>query len=383
MQRNPFKTPGMTLAQKLWQVNWSMLLLIVAVATVGFAMLYSAANGSMDPWASRQMVRFVGGLGLMFLVALVDMRVWLRYAYPIYGVVLLLLAAVELVGTIGMGAQRWIDLGLFNLQPSELMKLALVLALARYFHCLNFEDIGRPTRLLAPLLMVAVPVALVLFQPDLGTAGMLLLGSGAVFFLAGVRLWKFVVVILAGLAAIPVAWNLMHDYQRQRILTFLDPERDPLGAGYHILQSKIALGSGGMFGKGFLLGTQSHLNFLPEKQTDFIFTMLAEEFGLVGGILLLGLYALLLIYGFAIALRCRSQFGRLVAMGATTTLFLYVFINVAMVIGLIPVVGVPLPLVSYGGTVMMTILVGFGLMMNVYIHRDLPIGRHGADPGIG
>jgi len=225
--------------------------------------------------------------------------------------------------------------------------------------------------------MVIMPVALVLRQPDLGTAMLLLIGSGAMFFLGGVRIWKFVLVGLVGLASVPVIWSMLHTYQKKRIMTFLSPESDPLGAGYHILQSKIALGSGGVFGNGFLKGTQSHLRFLPEKQTDFIFTMYAEEFGLAGGLILIALYAVIIFYGFAIAMRSRSHFGRLVAMGVATTFFLYVFMNIAMVMGLIPVVGVPLPLISYGGTAMMTVLIGFGLMMNVYVHRDTRISRYG------
>jgi rod shape determining protein RodA len=277
-----------------------------------------------------------------------------------------------------MGAQRWIDLGGINLQPSELMKVALVLALARYFHGGNIEEIGRPTFLLAPLLMVAAPTAFVLRQPDLGTAVMLVIGSGAIFFVAGVKIWKFLVLLLVALISAPASWQFLREYQKQRVLTFLNPESDPLGSGYHIIQSKIALGSGGVFGKGFMQGSQSHLSFLPEKQTDFIFTMLAEEFGLIGGLVLLGLYMLILAFGFNIANNCRNQFGRLVSMGVTTTFFLYVFINIAMVMGLIPVVGVPLPLVSYGGTAMMTLLLGFGVLLSVDINRDEPIGRRGA-----
>ncbi len=237
----------------------------------------------------------------------------------------------------------------------------------------------RPLFVVPPLLMVAAPSALVLRQPDLGTALMLVIAGGAIFFAAGVRMWKFAVVGTAAIVSVPVTWQFLRDYQRTRVLSFLDPENDPLGAGYHIIQSKIALGSGGMFGKGFLQGSQSHLNFLPEKQTDFIFTLLAEEWGLVGGLTLLGLYVLLLVYGFAISLRSRNHFGRLLGMGVTTTFFLYVFINIAMVMGLIPVVGVPLPLISYGGTAMLTLLFGFGLLLGVYVHRDMVIGRRGAE----
>ena len=377
MARDFFNTPGLSLRQRMWHIHWLFVLLLIGTAIVGFAMLYSAANGNMEPWAIRQMIRFGVGLVVMLAVAMTNIRLWLRYAYVFYAITLGLLAAVELGGAVGMGAQRWIDLGVINLQPSELMKIALVLALARYFHCGRLEDISRPFFLVMPLLMVFIPSALVLRQPDLGTALMLIIGSGAIFFLAGVRIWKFVVVFVLALVAAPVGWQFLREYQKQRVLTFLDPETDPLGAGYHIIQSKIALGSGGLFGKGFMQGTQSHLSFLPEKQTDFIFTMLAEELGLVGGLALLGLYLLILIYGFSMALGCRNQFGRLVGLGVTTTFFLYVFINIAMVMGIVPVVGVPLPLISYGGTAMMTLMFGFGLLLMVHIQRDESIGRQG------
>lgn len=366
-----------SLGDKLLHLNWGMVLLILATASVGFAMLYSAANGNMNPWATRQMARLGVGMLAMFIVALIDLRFWLRLAYPSYFIGLLLLAAVEFNGSIGMGAQRWLDLGFFQLQPSEVMKIALVMALARYFHGVEPEDIGRISYLLIPVAMIAAPAALVLRQPDLGTAMVVVMIGAVMFWLAGVRLWMFMVVGVAVIAAIPIAWQTMHGYQRQRILTFMNPESDPLGSGYHIMQSKIALGSGGLFGKGFLQGTQSHLNFLPEKQTDFIFTMLAEEFGLLGGLGTLGLFLLLVAYGVAISLRCRSQFGRLLALGTTTSFFLYLFINVAMVMGLVPVVGVPLPLISYGGTAMLTVLIGFGLLMSVSLHRDTYINRRG------
>ncbi len=367
----------MTLGEKLWQMSWSLVLLVIAIAGIGFLMLYSAANGSLDPWTSRQMARFSVGLVLMLGLALVDVRLFMRYAYAVYGIALALLVLVEVKGTIGMGAQRWIDLGFFQLQPSEVMKISLVLALARYFHGASIDDVGRPGYLLPPIALVLAPVALVLKQPDLGTALMLLMGSAVLFFLSGVRMWVFGLVAAVGVGTVPIAWQFLHEYQKKRVLTFLNPENDPLGAGYHIMQSKIALGSGGLFGKGFMQGTQSHLNFLPERQTDFIFTMLAEELGLVGGLILIGLYVLVLVYGFAITLRCRQQFGRLVAIGVTTTFFLYVFINIAMVMGLIPVVGVPLPLISYGGTAMLTLMIGLGIMMSVHVHRDVQMGRRG------
>ncbi|MBT3910457.1 MAG: rod shape-determining protein RodA [Rhodospirillaceae bacterium] len=379
MREDSLNQPEFTFGQKLLNLHWFLVFLICMTAAIGVAMLYSAANGSFQPWASRHMVRFGVGLVVMITIALIDVRIWLRYAYVFYGLSLVLLILVEIMGYVGMGAQRWLDLGYFNLQPSELMKIALVLALARYFHGLSLEDVERPTRLIMPLLMVFTPAGLVLRQPDLGTALMLILASGGIFFVAGVRIWKFALVIVSGLIAAPVGWQFLHEYQKARIMTFLNPEADPLGAGYHIIQSKIALGSGGMTGKGYMQGTQGHLNFLPEMQTDFIFTMLAEEFGLVGGLGLLAMYGLLLVYGVAIATRSYSQFGRLVAMGVTVTFFLYVFINIAMVMGLIPVVGVPLPLISYGGTAMMTLLIGFGLLIGVWVHRDVVIGRRGGD----
>jgi rod shape determining protein RodA len=365
------------IALKLLGINWGLLLLLVCIAGIGFAMLYSAANGHWQPWAGKQAARFAVAVVVMMMVAVVDLRFWLRSAYAFYAVAFLLLIAVEVRGAVGMGAQRWIDLGVIQIQPSELMKIAVVLVLARYFSGLTHEEIGRPTRLFLPILIIMIPAAMVLKQPDLGTAMMLVLGGGAMFFLVGVRWWKFALVIAAGGGVVPLAWRFLKDYQKNRIYTFLDPENDPLGAGYHSLQSKIAIGSGGLFGKGYMLGSQSHLSFLPERQTDFIFTMLAEEFGLVGGLVLLALYTLVFVYGFAIAFRSRSNFGRLLALGITINVFLYVFINTAMVMGLIPVVGVPLPLISYGGTAMLTVMFGFGLVMCVYVHRDARIGRGG------
>ncbi|MBM3490150.1 MAG: rod shape-determining protein RodA [Alphaproteobacteria bacterium] len=370
---------GPSLGQKLREVNWGLVALLTLIACVGFVMQYSAAGGNWEPWASRQILRFGFGVVLLVAVAVIELKFWYRIAYVLYGVGLALLMAVEIMGTVGMGAQRWVDLGIVQLQPSEVMKVALTLVLARYFHGILPEEIGRLRVVVPPLLLVLPPVALVLKQPDLGTAVMLLLSAAAVCFIAGVRIWKFVLAIAATLVALPLTWQYaLHDYQRNRVLTFLDPERDPLGTGYHITQSKIALGSGGLFGRGYLQGTQSHLSFLPEHRTDFIFTMLAEELGMVGGICLLGLYLLVLAYGAGIALRSRNQFGRLLAFGVTTTFFIYVFVNIAMVMGMVPVVGIPLPLVSYGGTSMMTLLVAFGLVLCVYVHRDFTFNRRAA-----
>lgn len=368
--------PTLTLGDKIWRIRWGMVLLLALIAGVGTLALYSAGGMKPDPWAARHAARFGVALALALLVALVDIRVWMRLAYPFYIVSVLLLVAVDLMGKGAMGAQRWLDFKVIQIQPSELMKIALVMALARYYHHLSREQVGRVVYVLPPALAMLVPVGLVMVQPDLGTAMVLLFAGTAVMFVAGVRLWKFLLAGLLAVAALPVAWSMMRDYQRGRVLTFLDPDRDPLGAGYHITQSKIAIGSGGLFGKGFGQGTQSALNFLPEKHTDFIFTMWTEETGLLGGATLLLLFAALLAYGFVIARSSRHHFGRLLAMGVTINVFLYVFINVAMVMGLIPVVGVPLPLVSYGGTAMLTVLFACGLLLGVSIHRDMVIARN-------
>jgi rod shape determining protein RodA len=363
--------------EKLRGISWGLVVLVLVAASCGIAVLYSAADGNMQPWAATQMIRFAIALVPMLGAALLGIRHWFRAAYWVYAVALALVVAVDLRGFVGMGARRWIDLGLIQLQPSSLMNIALVLALARYFHVRTEGDIARVRFLLPPALMILIPAALVLKQPDLGTAIMLLLTGAALFFIAGVRLRFFALMGLAVAGAAPTGWHFLRDYQKNRIYTFLDPESDPLGAGYHILQSKIALGSGGFFGRGFLNGSQSHLSFLPEKQTDFIFTTLAEEFGFVGGIALLALYGLIVGYGFVIALRCRSYFGRLLGLGIVTNFSLYVFINTAMVMGLIPVVGVPLPLISYGGTAMLAVMFGFGLVLNVGVHREVRLNRKG------
>ncbi|MDE1901777.1 MAG: rod shape-determining protein RodA [Alphaproteobacteria bacterium] len=368
----------LSLPEKIRHLNWGMVALIVAIGLIGIALLYSAGGKNWHPWAEPQLIRFAAGLCLMMVIALSDMRWWLHYAYPMYGIMLFLLVVVEVMGHIGMGAQRWINLGFFVIQPSELMKITLVLALAKYFHSLSMEDIGQPFKLLPPVAMVLAPVGLVLLQPNLGTATLLTLASAAVFFTGGVRWWKFVIVIAIAAAILPIGWHHLHDYQKARLMTFMNPGADPLGRGYNILQSKIALGSGGVFGRGFGQGTQSQLQFLPEKHTDFIFVVLAEEFGMFGALFLLFLYFLLIAYGFIIALTCRNQFGRLAAFGLTVTFFLYVFVNVAMVTGTIPVVGIPLPLVSYGGTAMLTLLIGCGLLLSISLHRDLRISRTGA-----
>ena len=370
-----FRNKSLSLMEKFWGISFSYVLMIFLLATIGIVMLYSAANGNWRPWAGPQLLRFGMGVAAMMFMAFLDVRVFLRYAYLFYFGVLGLLVIVEIGGHVGMGAQRWINLGFMKLQPSELMKIALVLALARYFNSRTLQSIETIKGIIIPLLMVMVPVGLVLIQPDLGTALMLLFTAGAMFFVVGVQLWKFAFVVISGVVSLPIVWHFLHNYQKNRVLTFLDPERDPLGSGYHIIQSKIALGSGGIFGKGFLNGTQSHLNFLPEKHTDFIFTMLSEEFGMIGAVFVILLNFLIIAYSFVFALRSASYFGKLMAIGLTTSYFLYVIINIAMVLGLLPVVGVPLPLISYGGTVIISVMTGFGIILAVNTNRNINIGK--------
>ena len=370
-----FRNQSMTIREKLYNISFSYVMFIVILAAIGIVMLYSAANGNWSPWAINQLIRFGMGFAVMIVLALTDIKLLLRYAYIFYFITLILLVVVEVAGHTGMGATRWINLGFIKLQPSEFMKIAMVLVLARYFHTSSLQSIESVRGIIPPLLMAIFPAFLIVLQPDLGTALMLIFTTAAMFFAVGVQIWKFVVVFIGGLVTIPFAWHFLHDYQQNRVLTFLNPERDPLGAGYHIIQSKIALGSGGVFGKGFLKGSQSHLNFLPEKHTDFIFTMLSEEFGLVGAVLVVILNILILAYSYSFALKSTSYFGKLLAIGLATNYFMYVFINIAMVLGLQPVVCIPLPLISYGGTVMLSIMASFGIILCVHINRNVPLGK--------
>ncbi|MCL5778777.1 rod shape-determining protein RodA [Limibaculum sp. FT325] len=366
--------PG--LLARLLRLDWALVLLLGAIASVGFLMLYSVAGGKLDPWSARQMTRFGAGLVIMLIVALIDIRFW-KWASPFaYLVALALLVAVEVAGETGMGATRWIDLGPIQLQPSELMKIAIVLVLARYYTWLSRDLTSHPLWLIPPLLLILVPMVLVLKQPDLGTALLIAMSGAVVMFLAGVSIWYFGAaaaaaggVVWAVMASRGTDWQLLKDYQYRRILTFLDPEQDPLGAGYHITQSKIAMGSGGFSGRGFMQGTQSRLNFLPEKHTDFIFTTLSEEFGFVGSASLLGLYVLVIVFCFVSMARNRDRFGALITGGLAATFFFFWAINMAMVMGLVPVVGVPLPLVSYGGSAMLVLMIAFGLIQSAHVHR--------------
>jgi rod shape determining protein RodA len=380
LERRLIRETSFGLAGKLWRISWTYVLLLCALAGVGYAALYSAGGGSAEPYASHHILRFAFGLMLMLSIALVDIRFIARLSWPAYAVAVTLLVLVLHMGHVGKGAQRWIDLAGMQWQPSEMMKIALVMALASWFHKASWEQMGNPLFLLPPALAVAVPVVLIVKEPNLGTAVIVAAVGAAVFLAAGIRWWKVgLIAAVIGLVA-PIAYGHLHDYQRARIITFLSPESDPLGTGYNIIQSKIALGSGGMWGQGFLQGTQGNLNFLPEKQTDFIFTMLGEEFGFVGGVAVLGLLALIVLGAMGIALRCRHQYGRLLALGIGMNFFMYVFVNVAMVMGAIPVGGVPLPLVSHGGSAMIMVMVGFGLLMSVHVHRDVEFGEGRDNP---
>lgn len=362
-------------AGKIVRLNWTLILLITLASIIGFITLYSAAEGSFDPWSGKQIVRFLGLLPLMIFIALIDIRFWYKIAYPLYILAFITLVLTEFMGVTALGATRWLRIGFINIQPSEIMKLCMVFTLAKYFHNNSMANIRSTLHLIIPIVMVIVPVLLILKQPDMGTALILLFVTTTMFFATGVQIWKFLLVGIGGVSVMPMIWKHMHDYQRDRITSFLDPENDPLGNGYNILQSKIAIGSGGFAGKGFLKGTQSQLSFLPEKQTDFIFTMYTEEFGFVGGVTIIAIYTAIIAYGIVIAINSRNHFGRMMAIGITSVFFFHVFINIAMVMGLMPIVGVPLPLLSYGGTIMTTVLISMGLLLNVHIYKDEKIDK--------
>jgi len=372
------RTVQKSVLQRLFSLNWVIVAIIFVIGLTGVAMLYSVAGGQMEPWASRHALRLGFALVVMLVIAVIDIRYWMALAYPAWIMGLLLLLLVAGVGSVGMGGQRWLDVGFMRLQPSELMKIAVIMALARYYHARTYTQGRRLTSLALPLVLIVLPAILVIKQPDLGTGLTIIAGGAAVIFLAGVPSWIFISV---GVAAVPASfaiWPYLNEYQKNRVITFFNPEADPLGAGYQITQSKIALGSGGMTGKGFLEGTQSHLNFLPEMKTDFIFTVLVEEFGLFGAVTVLLLYAAVLMYGLLMGIGCRNQFGRLMASGLAMALFFYILINIGMVMGLMPVVGVPLPLISYGGSAMLTWAIAYGLILSVATHRHVTLAPRGS-----
>ena len=362
--------------RKILFINWGLVALIIGAASSGFVMLISVAGGSLDPWASAQMLRFSIGFVGMFVIAMTPIWIWRNVSVPIYIIALLLLLLVEFLGRTGMGAQRWINLGFINLQPSEVAKIALVMLMAAYYDWLPSDKVSRPFWVLVPLIFISLPVLLVIQQPDLGTSILLLLSGVTVMFLAGVH-WIYFGTVMALSTGLVIAlfksrgteWQLLQEYQFLRIDTFLNPDSDPLGAGYHITQSKIALGSGGWTGRGFMEGTQSRLNFLPEKHTDFIFTTIAEELGFIGTISILAIYVAIIIFCLFSALRHKERFSSLLSLGLTVTFFLFFAVNMSMVMGLAPVVGVPLPLISYGGSAMLVLMGAFGLIQSAHVHR--------------
>ena len=362
--------------RKLMYLNWPVVILLTAVSCAGFIMLFSVAGGSATPWMEPQVKRFGLGMAVMLIVAMVPIWFWRNMAAVAYGLSLLLLISVKFVGVERNGSQRWLDLGPIDLQPSELMKITLVMLLAAYYDWLPTNKTSRPFWVAVPVFMILLPTYFVLSQPDLGTSLLLIMGGAAVMFVAGVH-WAYFATVIAGGVGTVVAvlrskgtsWQILQDYQYRRIDTFIDPANDPLGAGYHITQAKIALGSGGWTGRGFMQGTQSRLNFLPEKHTDFIFTTLAEEFGFIGATSLLVLYVLIVFFCVASAITNRDRFAALLTLGVAMTFFLFFSVNMAMVTGLAPVVGVPLPLVSYGGSAMIVLLAGFGMMQSAHVHK--------------
>ena len=364
-----------SLKDRFLQLDPFLLFFITCLSLLGLLSLYSAAGGSFSPWSQKQFIRLSMGFSALFIISMMDPRTIRSLSFPAYILSILLLIFVDLKGHIGMGAQRWIDLKIIHLQPSELMKITLIMALATYFHAQDDVSLGRLRTYILPCVLIALPCALVLRQPDLGTT-LILLSTGAfMIFMAGIRTWKVVTALLLALGSLPLLWMNMHAYQKKRVLTFLNPEQDPLGAGYHIMQSKIAIGSAGFWGKGFLHGTQSQLQFLPEKHTDFIFAHFIEEFGFAGGIFLIGLFGMVLITLLKMSLECKSYYARLYIVGFQALLCFYIFINIGMVMGLLPVVGVPLPFMSYGGTSLLTLLAGVGIALSCHVHRNMRFGQ--------
>jgi rod shape determining protein RodA len=363
------------LGDRFSRLNWAIITLLCALAATGVIMHFSVAEGS---WMGRPLLhgsRFSLTLAVVVLaVVLLDARIWMASAYWVYCFSLLLLILVEVMGQTRMGATRWLALpGLssFAVQPSEFMKVGIILALARYYNNLDPKNAGSLIASIPPLMLIVAPVALVMHQPDLGTSLLIAAAGVGIMFLASLR-WRYIApaAVAAVTGAVAAYFFVLQQYQRDRIITFLNPDADPLGTGYHVAQSKIAIGSAGLFGKGYLQGSQAQLDFLPEKHTDFIFTMISEEFGLLGALAVLGMYFALFLMTMGVAIRARSMFGRLASAGVAITLALYVFINTAMVIGLVPVVGIPLPLISFGGTAMLTLMAGYTIVLSVDLHRD-------------
>tara|TARA_B110001454_G_scaffold183205_1_gene178251 strand:+ start:2144 stop:3286 length:1143 start_codon:yes stop_codon:yes gene_type:complete len=375
MFNNQYGNLRISYFDKIKSVNYFLLFLILILFSFGLLALYSVADENFNSWPKNHLYRFLIGLFGIFFLSLIDIRTIFRFAYPIFILNLLVLAIIPLIGTETYGATRWIKIWGFSIQPSEFIKYTLILALAKYYHSIQDDDVNSIRKLIIPILIIAIPSFIVLTQPDLGTAVMIALGSISIFWVVGLYYRYFIFLFTLGIGSIPIAWQFLRDYQKDRVFTFFNPERDPLGNGYHILQSKIALGSGGLFGKGYLDGTQSHLSFLPEMHNDFIFTVFGEEFGFIGTISLLIIYLIIILISFRMAFMSRSPFARYLSVGVTSVFSIYVFVNISMVTGLIPVVGVPLPFLSYGGSSMLAVMCGFGLLMNCYIHQKINLEK--------
>lgn len=363
------------ISKKVADLHKPLMILIAITCSYGLLILYSAAGGSVYPWVYKQFIHIIMCLPLVMLIAFLDIRTIYRMAWILYIIILVMLIGVEILGYTAKGGTRWIEIAGMRIQPSEPMKLAIVIMLARYFHGISEQDVDKIQHLIVPLIATLLPAAIIIKQPDLGTGGILIIIASFIFFASGVGIRKFLVVFAALCASMPILWAFLREYQKKRILVFLNPELDPLGSGYNIVQSKISIGSGGIFGKGIGYGTQSQLEFLPEHQTDFIFASMSEDFGFVGGMALLTLYSLIIYVSFGIAINSKSLFGKLLAIGIISMFFSHIFINIGMVMGLVPVVGVPLPLISYGGTMMGSMLGGFALIMNVHLNQSVIIGK--------
>ena len=369
----------MTIPEKLSRFLWGLFLPMCAVLAISVMVLFSAGGGNWQPFAAPQLLKIILGFFVFFVVAFSNIKTWLKSAYLIYAVAFILIVLVTFIGDVGMGAQRWLNLGVINIQPSEFIKIALVLALSRYFAWMNSVELTQSKNYVAPVLMTFIPFALIVAQPDLGTALSMLMIMFGMFYIVGAQKKWFIIVAILGVMAAPVVWfGGMHDYQRDRIITFINPEHDAKGTGYQINQAKIAFGSGGIFGKGYMSGTQSQQSFLPEKQTDFIFTMLGEEFGFIGAFILLTIYTWIILVLFWCAKTCKNRFGQLVCFGFMLNFFVYYFINISMVLGLLPTVGVPLPLMSFGGSSLLSLMFGFGLCQNAYINKDQQLSAKGS-----
>ena len=355
---------------KILNLNFLFIFIVIVLTIIGVSALYSAADGNFNPWAIKHLIRFCILFIFMIIISLMNIKLIFKYSFVIYLLSLLLLISVGIIGTFGNGAERWIRIFGISIQPSEIIKITIILALAKYYHLIRFENIKYIRYLILPILIIIIPFFLVAIQPDLGTSLSIFLLGIFVTFISGVRIWKYFFGIFVILISTPFLWGYVKPYQKNRVLSYLNPELDPLGQGYQLIQSKIALGSGSLTGKGFLQGSQAYLEYLPEKQTDFIFTLIGEEFGFLGTIFILLLFSILILISFYISIKSHHVYGRIVSLGISSNLFLYVLLNMSMVTGLMPVVGIPLPLLSYGGTAMLSIMISFGILLNMDINYN-------------